>query len=219
MKHVSAISLNQAMAAAQPAPQRHIDTSSESSRVVNALFRELKAIFPAWRNAWPKPEDESAARQSWIKAFAAANLRNLEQIRYGVEQCRLSASPFMPSVGEFIDWCKPTPERLGCPPPEKAFLQACALAHPAAERDSANPAVWHAATEIGLYELANMPTDKIKPVFERAYSMTLEALAKGQPLREIPKALPASVTVKASREHVESKLSEIRKMLAGSGSA
>lgn len=213
MKHVSAITLNQAMAAAQPAPVRRVEMNEESSRVVNALFRELKAIFPAWRSAWPTSEDEAAARQSWIKAFTAANLRNLDQIRYGVELCRQSASPFMPSVGEFIEWCKPTPEMLGCPSVEQAFLQACALAHPAADRDSANPAVWHAASEVGLYELSHLPADKSKPMFARAYAMTLDMILRGEQLRSIPKALPASVSVPANPVKARSALDEMRRKL------
>lgn len=215
MKHVSAITLNQAVAAAQPAPARRVEMNDESSRVVNALFRELKAIFPAWRNAWPKPEDEAAARQSWVKAFTAANMRSLDQIRYGVELCRQSASPFMPSVGEFIEWCKPTPEMLGCPSVEQAFLQACALAHPAADRDNANPAVWHAASEVGLYELAHLPTDKSKPLFARAYAMTLDMILRGDQLRSIPKALPDTVHVPASPEKQRDAVAEMRAKLRG----
>lgn len=215
MKHVSEISTQQAVAAAQPEPETTLQVGEGATRVVNALFRELKAIFPAWRQAWPTPADESVARRSWIKAFSAADLRNLDQIRYGVEQCRLSGRPFMPSVGEFIAWCRPTPEQLGCPSAHAAFLQACALAHPAADRSSVHAAVWHAAHEVGLYVLAQLPESRSWPAFERAYGLTLGMLARGEPLREIPKALPASVSVPASPDKVRSALEEIRKKLKG----
>ncbi|NLD14485.1 MAG: Replication protein P [Gammaproteobacteria bacterium] len=216
MKHISEVTLQQALDAAQPAvePER-VDLDPDAQRVVIALFRELKAIFPAWRNAWPAADDEAAARRSWIKAFASAGLRNLEQIRFGVEQCRQSGRPFMPSVGEFIQWCQPSPQAMGCPTVEQAYLQACALAHPAADRENAHPAVWHAASEVGLYELANLPTDRSRPMFERAYGMTLDMLVKGQPLRSIPKALPATVHVQASPERARSALDEIRTKLRG----
>lgn len=216
MKHISEIPLRGALAAAQPAPARQVVMSEESSKVVNALFRELKAIFPAWRNAWPQPEDEAAARQSWIKAFTAANLRNLDQIRYGVERCRASGRPFMPSVGEFIAWCQPTPEQLGCPSARNAYLQACQLAHPAADRSAAHPAVWHAAQEVGLYELGSLPEAKSWPMFERAYGITMDMLLRGDPLREIPKALPETVSTPASPERARSALNEMRRRLTGS---
>lgn len=213
MKHISEIPLRGALAAAQPAPARQVVMSEESSKVVNALFRELKAIFPAWRNAWPQPEDEAAARQSWIKAFTAANLRNLDQIRYGVERCRMSAKPYMPSVGEFIQWCKPSPEVLGCPSVSRAYLQACAIAHPAADRSSVHPAVWHAANEVGLYELGTLSASKSQPLFERAYSLTMDMLARGEALREIPKALPASVSVPVDSETARAHIAAIRSKL------
>lgn len=216
MKHVSTVTLQSALATAgqRVKPSQPI-IDSASAQVVNALFRELKAIFPAWRNAWPTTDDEGAAKRSWVKAFTAAGLRSIEQIQYGVEQCRLSGRPFMPSVGEFIAWCRPTPEQLCCPSVRTAYLQACQLAHPSADRSSAHPAVWHAAQEVGLYVLASLPESRSWPAFERAYSLTLGMLARGEPLREIPKALPASVSVPASPDKARSALEEIRKKLKG----
>ena len=81
--------------------------------VVNRLFVELQAIFPAWRQAWPDDKALAAAKRSWIKGFAAAGITSLEQIRFGLEQCRLYGGDFIPSVGKFIAWCRPTPESLG----------------------------------------------------------------------------------------------------------
>lgn len=214
MKRVSEISLQQAVATARPAPEL-LQVDEGATRVVNSLFRELKAIFPAWRQAWPAPADESAARRSWIKAFSAAGLRNLDQIRYGVEQCRVSGRPFMPSVGEFIQWCQPSPEALGCPAARDAYRMACGLAHPASSREQVPAAVWHAANEVGLYELGSLPEAKSWPMFERAYGLTLGMLVRGQPLREIPKALPESVSVPANPDKVRSAIDEMRKKLKG----
>lgn len=216
MKHASEISLQGALATAGQAAQASRPPSdSGSAMVVNGLFRELKAIFPAWRNAWPTADEEAAAKRSWTKAFAAAGMRDLEQIRYGVERCRALGRPFMPSVGEFIGWCQPTPEHLGCPSACSAYLQACQLAHPAADRSAAHPAVWHAAHEVGLYVLGQLPESRSWPAFERTYSLTLQMIARGEPLREIPKALPESVSVPASPDKVRAALEEMRKKLKG----
>lgn len=211
MKQVSEVTLQQALAAGRKAPKAQPQSLDlEAQQVVVSLFRELKAIFPAWRNAWPSGDDEAAARRSWIKAFAAAGLRNLDQIRYGVERCRQSASPFMPSVGEFIQWCQPTPEMLGCPSVEQAFLQACQLAHPAADQRGVHPAVWHAACEAGLNALRNLPENRSKPLFERAYLITLRMVERGEKLRSIPKALPKSVHVPASPEKQRDAVAKMR---------
>lgn len=200
-----------------PEPKRPaaVQLDPASVDVVNRLFSELQAIFPAWRQAWPDDRSLAAAKRSWVRGFMAAGIRDLEQIRYGLQQCRAAGSDFAPSVGRFIAWCTPTPEQLGCPSARNAYLQACQLAHPAADRSAAHPAVWHAAHEVGLYVLAQLPESRSWPAFERAYSLTLQMIARGEQLREIPKALPASVHVPASPDKVRSALEEMRKKLKG----
>lgn len=198
-----------------PEPKRPaaVQLDPASVDVVNRLFSELQAIFPAWRQAWPDDRSLAAAKRSWVRGFMAAGIRDLEQIRYGLQQCRATGSDFAPSVGKFIEWCRPTPEQLGCPSVERAYSQACALAHPAANRDGAHPAVWHAATEVGLSELASKPADKTKPVFEQAYGKALEMLARGESLRQPAPALPKQVFVRAAPEVAAAHMAKIREML------
>lgn len=186
-----------------------------SARVINALFAELKAVHPAWRHAWPDKVTEDAAKVSWTKAFTAAGMRSIEQIRFGIERCRQSGSPFMPSVGQFMDWCRPTPENMGLPSTDSAYLQACAASHPAADTSDLHPAVWHAACETGLFLLANQPESRSRPVFERAYAMTVELILQGEPLREIPKALPAKVTKPKNLEAGNAALSALKRKVSG----
>ena len=179
--------------AAEPSKPVNAVVDHESGLVINRLFRELKAVFPAWRNAWPTDEDEAAAKRSWTKAFISVGLTQLEQIHFGVEQCRLSGRPFMPSVGEFIQWCQPTPEMLGLPSAEQAYRQACALAHPTADRSKAHPAVFHAAKDAGLHLLVNQPESVSRPVFGYHYGLVVKMVMRGEPLTETPPGLPQSI--------------------------
>lgn len=174
-------------------PAKQLDPATTA--VVNKLFNELQAIFPAWRQAWPDDKALAAAKRSWIKGFAAAGITSLEQIRFGLEQCRQSGADFAPSVGKFIAWCQPTPEMLGLPNADRAYREACANAHPAAARDWSHPAVHHAACETGFYELASLPEERSRKLFERNYAATVRMVMAGEPLREIPKALPERVSV------------------------
>lgn len=179
----------------KPVPKpRTIDQGTAS--VVNKLFVELQSIFPAWKQAWPTTEALDAAKKSWIKGFMDAGINTIEQIQYGVEQCRRSGDPFAPSVGQFVKWCKPTPEMLGMPDADKAYREACANAHPAASRNWSHPAVHHAACETGFYELASLTEERSRKLFERNYSITVAMVLAGEPLREIPLALPETVTVR-----------------------
>ncbi len=190
-------------------PKPLIDPAS--AQVVNALFTELKAVHPAWRSAWPTPEMENTAKRSWTKAFTAAGMCSIEQIRYGIDRCRASGSPFMPSVGQFLDWCRPSPENMGLPSVHRAYLQACAASHPAADTSALHPAVWHAACEAGLYMLARQPESKSRPVFERAYAITVRLIIEGEPLREIPKGLPAKATLPRNLKAGNDALANLKK--------
>ena len=183
------------VAIAEPVQQpRTIDQGTAA--VVNSLFAELQCIFPAWKQAWPDEDSLKAAKRSWIKGFMAAGINSLEQIRFGIQQCRKSGGDFAPSVGRFIRWCEPTPEMMGLPDASKAYREACRIAHPAADRSDVHAAVYHAACETGLYELANLPEERSRKLFDRNYAITVRMVMNGEPLREIPLALPETVSVR-----------------------
>lgn len=155
--------------------------------VVNALFKELQAIFPAWKQAWPDDDALRAAKRSWIKAFIVAEINTLEQIRYGLQNCRQNGTDFAPSVGKFIKWCLPTPAMMGIPSHDKAFREALLNLHPArrTSREWSHPAVRHAALQCEMHNLADLVSEKASKVFDRAYDITIRMLVDGLPLEDI----------------------------------
>ncbi|WP_372438244.1 replication protein P [Pseudomonas chlororaphis subsp. aureofaciens] len=155
--------------------------------VVNALFKELQAIFPAWKQAWPTDAALSAAKRSWIKAFLCEGINQIEQIRFGIERCRSLGTDFAPSAGKFIKLCQPTPEMLGIPSHDKAFREALVNAHPSRFGDRAwsHPAVRHAALQCEMHNLGDLIPEKASKVFDRAYDITIRMLMQGLPLEEI----------------------------------
>jgi hypothetical protein len=84
---------------------------------------------------------------------------------------------------------------LGLPEVGKAYREACRNSHFAADQRWSHPAVHHAACETGFHELRSLPEERSRQLFERAYAVTVRMVLAGEPLREIPKALPASVSV------------------------
>lgn len=158
-----------------------------TAEVVNALFKELQAIFPAWKQAWPDDEALKAAKRSWIKAFLAAGINQLEQIRYGLQNCRQIGGDFAPSVGKFIKWCQPTPEMLGIPSHDKAFREALENSHPSrfGARIWSHAAVRHAALQCEMHNLGDLIPEKASKVFDRAYDITIRRLVQGLPLEDI----------------------------------
>ncbi|PHM70385.1 replication protein P [Xenorhabdus sp. KJ12.1] len=89
----------------QPSNQPVVNENAE--RLVNALFRQLKQVFPAAMQTNLRNEsDEALAKQQWIAAFAENGIRTKEQLSAGMRQARASESPFWPSPGQFVQWCK-----------------------------------------------------------------------------------------------------------------
>ncbi|MCE7762924.1 Replication protein P [Pseudomonas putida] len=168
-----------------PAQAKQLDPGT--AEVVNALFKELQAIFPAWKQAWPDDEALKAAKRSWIKSFVAAGINTLEQIRFGIQKCRVLGTDFAPSSGKFIKLCQPTPEEMGIPPLAKALAETLENFHPsrAGARFWSHHAIRHAALQCEANNLGSMEPERAEKVFARAYDITIRMLVNREPLGDI----------------------------------
>lgn len=148
-----------------------------TGEVVERLFRQLQAIFPAHKQAWPDDKAKAAAMRNWTMGFMAAGIRSLEQIRYGIEQCRKSGSPFAPSVGQFIGWCKPGPEAFGLPASADAWVEALMGVY-------SHEGVKIAAVATGLFDLrsAKQEDKGLRARFDHSYQIVLRRAQAGEPL-------------------------------------
>lgn len=148
-----------------------------TGEVVERLFRQLQAIFPAHKQAWPDDKAKAAAMRNWTMGFMAAGIRTLEQIRYGIEQCRRSGSPFAPSVGQFIGWCTPGPEAFGLPASADAWVEALMGVY-------SHEGVKIAAIATGLFDLrsAKQEDKGLRQRFDHNYTIVIRRAQSGQPL-------------------------------------
>lgn len=205
--------------AAGPSGGEPPNLDDAAGRVVNSLIRELKAIFPAWRQAWPDDESLKIYKRSMVKGFVSSGITSVEQIRFGVQACRLVASDFVPSVGRFISMCHPTPEMLGLPSETEAYAEACRNAYPNAGRvEWSHPAVSHAAREVGLFNLSTLPLKDTRALYSRAYQIVCRMLANGEPLRPILVGLPEQVAGRRTREVGRAALDKLRGVTKGAPS-
>ncbi|WP_431479691.1 replication protein P [Pseudomonas simiae] len=154
-----------------------LDITPQTVEVVNDLFRRLRGIFPAWRQAWPSTEALDAAKAEWIKEFADAGIRTLEQIEFGIQKCRKLKKPFAPSVGEFIAMCVPGPEDFGMPAIGDAWIEALMTTY-------SHDAVKLAAEATGLFDLrgARQEDKGLRARFDRNYEIILRRAQAGQQL-------------------------------------
>lgn len=180
--------------------------------VINHLFRDLRAICSAWRQAWPDKESYKASKKQWLAAFLEAGINSPEQLQFGLMRCRQSGREFIPSPGTFIGWCQPSPEMLGLPTQDAAFREATRNAHPAMAGQGkwSHDAVWHAAKECGFENLNRLPADASAKLFERNYAIAVRRLMAGEPLQKMPLALPAKVAARKTPEIGRAALAAIR---------
>lgn len=80
--------------------------TERDKQVINDLFSRLSAIFPAWRHAFDGDEAIREAKRAWLSALIRNGVTTPELIQQGLVQAERQTTPFLPSVGQFIAWCK-----------------------------------------------------------------------------------------------------------------
>lgn len=164
---------------------------SKTVDIVNAIFKDLLSMSPGFRQSWPTDREFGETKQQWVIAFREAKLSDLDAINRGLSKVRHNPSPFPPSVGQFIEWCKLTPEDAGLPTPQAAYAEACKNANPAqTEKHWSHPAVRYAAQKTGSFFLRAEPKAKTEDVFARAYSEACEIHINGGNLNAIEHTTP-----------------------------
>ena len=205
----------QYIAKEQQLPQEiQAELNRETAIVINGLFRQLRAIFPAWKQAWPDMAAYKSAKKEWLQAFLEAGLRSLDQLQFGLMGARQSGRDFIPAPGVFIAWCTPSAEMLGLPTLAVAHREACRNAHPcmAGRARWSHDAVWHTAKECGFESLNKLEESLSLKLFERNYTITVRRLIEGLPLQKMPLALPERVEGRRTPEIGNRALAELRAM-------
>ena len=88
--------------------------NSAAEKLVDMLFENLMQVFPASTQTNLRTDgDVRVAKQQWIAAFAESGITSREQLSAGMQKARSSQSPFWPSPGQFISWCREGSGALG----------------------------------------------------------------------------------------------------------
>ena len=96
-------------------PKRSEALSQNADAFINWLFEELAGTFPAWKSAFDSQQSITTAKRIWFEALSENKIKRSE-IEQGLRMARKSTNPFLPSVGQFIAWCKVIDyETLGLP--------------------------------------------------------------------------------------------------------
>lgn len=188
------------------------------SEMFNQFFGELMAIRPAWKQAFPTDELLKTAKNQWSIALLEAKITQ-DQLTLAMRKLRQSPDDFFPSVGKFLELSKPSPQELGLPTFETAYREVSSKCGYVGHVEWSHPAVYHAITQVGIYDFSQMTHDKALSAFKNAYKLTVEAVMRGEKLPEIPKAIERKEPIKASEEVANKHLEAMRAVLGLRGAA
>lgn len=87
------------------APQ-HTQREEQSALVFNDLFRQLRATFPALSTHVKTQDDLDEFRRTWMLAFAENGITTMAQVNAGMQIARQQETPWIPSQGQFVAWCR-----------------------------------------------------------------------------------------------------------------
>jgi hypothetical protein len=185
--------------------------TEQSYNVINSLFSQLAGIFPAFNKAWPTPVEFEAAKKNWLLALVENNINTMTKLQIGLKKARALGRPWIPSIGEFIEWCKPTLKDYGLPEPNDAFREACRNGYDL--KYNSNPswshqAVFHAASETGFFDL-----EKNKDAFLVYYERACKIVFNGGALKDLPKLIPNMRVEKSSPITAKNALKDILQKL------
>jgi hypothetical protein len=179
---------------------------------VNNLLLQLKAIFPAWSAATKgDPALEAEVRKQWLKGLTESGINSLETIERGLTRCRAHTSPFLPSVGEFVSWCREV-DLHGFPEAEEARrLMNAELAKPLIDRDwgELHPAIWWVYSQKTSHDWKSISDEKQAKAFSFLWTEARKLAEKNfvfqSPLarsRQIAKAPEVPAPKAVAQKHI-----------------
>ena len=151
---------------------------------IDELFVELKATYPAYDLAIKTSDDEDMAKKVWTKAFIENGIIDRSQVKCGLKKARTDKSKYLPSVGQFISWCTPSPEDFGIPPVDSAFNMVIRRTI----QPDTHPIVIAVARHT-KWERQTLDLDDYKKVFVREYEIQMRRVMNGEQIGEAAKGI------------------------------
>lgn len=142
-------------------------STAEVAKATALLFEVFSARFGA---KWTRTYEDPMARRIWARDLENEGL-TADDINRGLRESRLEEWP--PTVGEFINSCRPSAEELGIPEARVAYLAACRGIWP-------HPIVYHVAGQVGRYEMRTRSEATTWPAFQAAYKRAAEDVRRGR---------------------------------------
>jgi hypothetical protein len=145
---------------------------NELADAIDKLIPSLAAIFPAWRQAIKTPDEARMVKREWYMALSEANVTPKE-VAQGLSKARKHDSPYLPSCGMFLAWCRSGSELSK----NQAWQMACCGS---VVKPITDPLVLEAVNRSGgMFNIKNRPERDMRPLFFDHYADVLRERAGG----------------------------------------
>ena len=192
-------------------PTMASSTISSKPAKSDRTIRKLWALMTdAFGHRWVSAHGEIDSGGTWARGLAGLTGADIAR---GMSRVVASGVDWPPGLPEFRALCEPTPDQIGAPTGEVAFIEACRNAHPAVTRHWSHPAVYHAACEVGLQNLLRLGETTTRGRFQREYLKAVRMVIDGEALRIVPDESKAVLVKLAAPEVVHGHLAKMRSLL------
>jgi hypothetical protein len=108
MKHIKEFSMSKIISTGttQAGPTTSSSNSKEAE-IVNQIVSRLKKGRTGWRAGFKSETEVNGWKEELLIACIENGINSMEIINIGLTEARRDVSPFFPTVGQFIKWCKP----------------------------------------------------------------------------------------------------------------
>ncbi|MCX3308270.1 replication protein P [Pantoea vagans] len=198
---------------------RLIDSNAE--RLVDTLFASLKVIFPAsFSTVLKHPRDEATAKRQWVAAFIENGITSGHQISAGMKRARASVSPFWPTPGQFISWCRKGDYVAAGLPDENMLcdmvMRYCAqrgLYHsPEAYPWQDNTHYWMVTSLYSQMTSHNLSEGELRKACEKELEKMSRRIREGESIPP-PRAQLEKIYVPVSPERAKAHISQLKMLL------
>lgn len=213
---------------ADESQQRKQNESIDDRKLISSIFVRLQSACPAWKQSIASlPADEAQAvinqiKRDWLNCFMENEINDMRLIDYAFSRLQASKSPFLPTVGQFMEWCEDGRVPAGTKTHSDSYKEITGWLMQASDRrhiSDLSDSVYHTYVSMEDQQGFRQLGDRIKrmEIWRSEYKRTLDKLKEGGHIRVAPPAnqmqIGNSKARPASKETMMSALEAMRKGL------
>lgn len=193
MKHISQLTNVACLTTAREEKVESNTLDPVCAQLVDQVFIKFALLCREYDAMYADKRRENAEKLQWTLAFTKHNLRSKNQIQYALDQTEVHKWGKPPQLGQFLEWCRPSPEALGFPTFEQAYQASIQVNRQFSDYkhqdDRVDAVIRHAVAQIGSMTYREMKIENARKAFKSYYEIALQQFIDGE-LKVIPKQLP-----------------------------